>query len=1014
MPDERSAIDRLTLVIEETITDMRRLSRGRKADRSVDRRGRIAQSAAWGLVLVMHLVPACTCRAGFQAQESQELLIDRPGPPPRDDLESDENHDGVPDGWYNARDAHWMTEGGASGPHFVRIECSKAGRPARLSRAFGIDGSKTEAIILGLWVRASNVQLGEREGSEPSLLIDFLGDQMRQVGRGLMGPWTHSVHDQWTRVAKRIPVPPGTKDAIMTVGLLGATGTLDVDGLTVELSRRGGTPTTNLIVNGDFELGDPAPANWMATRDARRVFPGFRSAAAIELERARSGLQTGLAIPVEAFDALDVSMAVRCSALRGAGGAGAAMIFYDNAGNPLQNPREVTPFLRWSSSIAWHIEEARVSVPAGAVRAVLQIEKFDSVGSVRIDEIHVVASPNPDAGSWTPYHTENDTDDWLAVPPSSSILPKSALDFSFLLDPPAGRKGAVTVKDGRLAFENGGRARFFGVELLPPAAFQPQERADELADRLARSGVNLVRLGSLDMALGPNRSLFDDTRDDTSQFDPEALARLDHLLAALKRRGIYVAIELVANRRFRAQDGIAQAGLLPAGGGPAALFDPTIGKLELEAARSLLSRENSQTNLALIEEPSLAWITLFGEVSLFDLIENPDALPPHYARALRALAEQSTVAAGRRFWQALEQARFRQSAEVLRNDRLKAPIAGISHWRRDSEFCAGLVGQGLDLIEDRLFWTPSPWAPPEARSLLLATDGGLAAAASSKRRPDRPYVVGQWCNATHGAWSYPHEAADQLLGVYIASSGDWDALVRRGVFVYPLNWGEGPAGTTGGEDIYQVAQVANGSPHIFALWPHAASIMLRGHAATLEGDQARQKTQTAPRASSKGRRRSLEGSGWDPARGRLVIDTAYTQGVAGWISDQHASFSHLEFACESPFAVLVASSAEREPIATSRRLLVSALARVEPTGFRWVDSWKRLPADPGGPPFLQEPVKATITWRHSHKGNVRAYVLDNTGNRTDEVKLEPLGDRQGHALVLDGKTAAFHWELLAE
>ena len=87
---------------------------------------------------VRHRVPG-QCHA-------QEELIDRPGPPPVDDLELDDNKDGVPDGWYNARDAKWMAEGGArSGPHFVRFECTQPGRPARLSRAFGVDGRKTEA-----------------------------------------------------------------------------------------------------------------------------------------------------------------------------------------------------------------------------------------------------------------------------------------------------------------------------------------------------------------------------------------------------------------------------------------------------------------------------------------------------------------------------------------------------------------------------------------------------------------------------------------------------------------------------------------------------------------------------------------------------------------------------------------------------------------------------------------------------------------------------------------------------
>ena len=218
---------------------------------------------------------------------AQEPEIERTGPPAVDDLEKDSNRDGVPDGWYNARDAIWETKGGIVGPHFIRFECTQRGRPARLSRAFGVDGRKTEAIILGLWVKLNNIQYGERGGEEPSLLIDFLGDGLRHLSRGTMGPWTHTIGSQWTRVAKRIAVPPGTRDAIMSVGLLGAKGILDMDGLTVDLVPAGEAATTNLVVNGDFELGDPAPAYWIVNNDAYRVFPGHRSGAAIELGTVR-------------------------------------------------------------------------------------------------------------------------------------------------------------------------------------------------------------------------------------------------------------------------------------------------------------------------------------------------------------------------------------------------------------------------------------------------------------------------------------------------------------------------------------------------------------------------------------------------------------------------------------------------------------------------------------------------------------------------------------------------------
>ena len=95
-------------------------------------------------------------------------LVERTGPPELDDMETDANKDGIPDGWYNARDVSWIADDGAVGPHFLRFRATEPGRPARLSRAFGIDGRKTEAIILGVWVRQNDIQLGERTGSEPA------------------------------------------------------------------------------------------------------------------------------------------------------------------------------------------------------------------------------------------------------------------------------------------------------------------------------------------------------------------------------------------------------------------------------------------------------------------------------------------------------------------------------------------------------------------------------------------------------------------------------------------------------------------------------------------------------------------------------------------------------------------------------------------------------------------------------------------------------------------------------
>ena len=81
-------------------------------------------------VVLALLVLAGPCGIEWRSCRAQEELIDRPGPPPVDDLETDENKDGVPDGWYNARDATVDGRGGAPRGPALRSLRVHAARPA--------------------------------------------------------------------------------------------------------------------------------------------------------------------------------------------------------------------------------------------------------------------------------------------------------------------------------------------------------------------------------------------------------------------------------------------------------------------------------------------------------------------------------------------------------------------------------------------------------------------------------------------------------------------------------------------------------------------------------------------------------------------------------------------------------------------------------------------------------------------------------------------------------------------
>ena len=148
----------------------------------------------------------------------------------------------------------------------------------------------------------------------------------------------------------------------MSLGLMGAKGTLDFDGLTIDLVPVGEQPSTNLVVNGDFELGDPAPAYWIVNNDAYRVFPGHRSQAAIELGRSDSRVLTGLALPVDGLGSLAVSLYAEGKNLRGSGGAHAGLFFLDDLGRPIS---DVDLGFGWAGSFDWRKEVAEVRVPRG-------------------------------------------------------------------------------------------------------------------------------------------------------------------------------------------------------------------------------------------------------------------------------------------------------------------------------------------------------------------------------------------------------------------------------------------------------------------------------------------------------------------------------------------------------------------------------------------------------------------------------------------------------------------------
>lgn len=200
-----------------------------------------------------------------------------------------------------------------------------------------------------------------------------------------------------------------------------------------------------------------------------------------------------------------------------------------------------------------------------------------------------------------------------------------ALDFSYLLDAPAGKKGfVITREDGHFYFENGDRQRFIGFNIATRSNTPSHEMAEKMAARFASLGVNVIRLHAADAPIGEaprswssckEAPLLDYNNGTTNVFNPEGLDRFDYLIAKLKERGIYLHIDLIVAREFFPEDGLDYGVGVASCTKKYCMFNEKLIELQKQYARELLTHVNPYTGLALVDEPAVMTVQINNEDS---------------------------------------------------------------------------------------------------------------------------------------------------------------------------------------------------------------------------------------------------------------------------------------------------------------------------------------------------------------------------------------------------------------
>lgn len=206
--------------------------------------------------------------------------------------------------------------------------------------------------------------------------------------------------------------------------------------------------------------------------------------------------------------------------------------------------------------------------------------------------------------------------DWPAYYDSMPI----DISFAFGDEKPAGKHGFVRAQGEQLVFEDGTPARFWGVCFNGGANFPSHDYAEKVAARLSQTGINVVRCHQLDTQWHtPN--IFAFTRGKklttTRTLDPVSMDRLDYLLYCLKQQGIYIYMDNIVLRKFKAGDGVEHAEELADGAKPYGIFDEKLIELQQEFCFLLWNHVNPYTGLAYKDDPAIVLTEIANECDLF-------------------------------------------------------------------------------------------------------------------------------------------------------------------------------------------------------------------------------------------------------------------------------------------------------------------------------------------------------------------------------------------------------------
>ena len=632
----------------------------------------------------------------------------------------------------------------------------------------------------------------------------------------------------------------------------------------------------------------------------------------------------------------------------------------------------------------------------------------------------------------------------------------SPIDLSFLNqnDIPAGKHGFIKRVGEQLAFQDNAPVKFWGANIQAYALFRTSDiNIKRHAKRIAQLGFNLIRITHHDTKwVKPN--IFKTPTNNTLELSEPALRKLDWWIKCLKDQGIYIWLDLHVGRNLTVNDAINNFDDLAKGKKTVEFkgfnyYNKSILSTMQAFNKAYLSHINQFTHQAYKQDPAVIAMLITNENDLSHhfgnvLLANKGA-PQHnklfnhdakqfsdkYALTYNETLRTWKMGNSKIYLNDVEHRFNLKMLEHLTQLGVKSLVATTNSWGR-----MGIVG--LPSLSDGTIIDVHSYGQADELSFNPRNKPGFLTWIGAAQISGYPLSVSEW-NIE------PFPAADRftapLFIASIASLQGWDALMLYGYSQHTLGI------RTKGHN-YSTFN----DPAIIGLMPAAALLYRQGHVATAEKTYElklpREKfffTRNNPRTSktiktiletsrltialpdtpelpwlkkhifSAANAISISNTDKDfiPANqsyvvsdtgelkrdweaGTHTINTTKSQIASGKIGGKIIQLNAVKFSIKTKTAVVAVQSLENKPIAESKQIFITTMARSKPVNGKNLG-------------FISEPITGEI--QINAPANLQLFPITKTGALGKKIAVKFSREKNLYTLTLNSKTKA-HWFLL--